>query len=67
MPEENVETVRRIYRTWDEDPAEVLEFLGAVDLDKYEPHVWSFREGKVIRFEWFNDRDEAMTAAGLRD
>ena len=38
----------------------------SVDLDKYEPHVWTFRDGKVVRFEWFNDRDEAERAAGLR-
>lgn len=37
----------------------------SVDLDKYEPHVWTLRDGKVVRFEWFNDRDEAERAAGL--
>jgi ketosteroid isomerase-like protein len=39
----------------------------SVDLDKYEPHVWTLRDGKVVRFEWFNDRDEAERAAGLAD
>jgi ketosteroid isomerase-like protein len=38
-----------------------------MDLEKYEPHVWTLRDGKVVRFEWFNDRDEAERAAGLRD
>jgi ketosteroid isomerase-like protein len=37
----------------------------SVDLDKYEPHVWTLRDGKVTRFQWFNDRDEALRAAGL--
>jgi ketosteroid isomerase-like protein len=37
----------------------------SVDLEKYEPHVWTLRDGKVVRFEWFNDRDEAERAAGL--
>jgi ketosteroid isomerase-like protein len=37
----------------------------SMDLEKYEPHVWTLRDGKVVRFEWFNDRDEAERAAGL--
>jgi ketosteroid isomerase-like protein len=37
----------------------------SVDLEKFEPHLWTFREGKVARFEWFNDREEALRAAGL--
>jgi ketosteroid isomerase-like protein len=37
----------------------------SMDLEKFEPHLWTFREGKVVRFEWFNDRDEALRAAGL--
>jgi ketosteroid isomerase-like protein len=37
----------------------------SVDLEKFEPHLWTFREGKVVRFEWFSDRGEALRAAGL--
>jgi uncharacterized protein len=37
----------------------------SVDLEKFEPHLWTLRDGKVIRFQWFNNRDEAMKAAGL--
>jgi ketosteroid isomerase-like protein len=37
----------------------------SVDLEKFEPHLWTFRDGKVIRFEWFSDRTEALRAAGL--
>jgi uncharacterized protein len=37
----------------------------SVDLEKFEPHIWTLREGKVIRFQWFNDRDEALEAAGI--
>jgi uncharacterized protein len=29
--------------------------------------VWSFRGGKVIRFENFRERSEALEAAGLRE
>ena len=28
--------------------------------------VWSFRGGKVIRFETFRDRPDALDAVGLR-
>jgi ketosteroid isomerase-like protein len=28
-------------------------------------YVWTFRKGKAIRFEWFNDPDEALRAAGV--
>jgi len=29
--------------------------------------VFTFRDGKVLRFEWFDERAEAFEAAGLRD
>jgi len=32
---------------------------------QYEQHLWSLCDGKVIRFEWFHDRAEALEAAGL--
>jgi ketosteroid isomerase-like protein len=30
-----------------------------------EQHVWTMREGKVVRFEWFHDETAARLAAGL--
>jgi ketosteroid isomerase-like protein len=27
-------------------------------------HVWTMRDRKVARFEWFNSREEALAAAG---
>jgi hypothetical protein len=27
--------------------------------------VWTVREGRAIRFRWFNDQTEALTAAGV--
>jgi uncharacterized protein len=39
----------------------------SVAVEKFEPHIWTLRDGKVIRFEWFNERDEALQAAGLAD
>jgi ketosteroid isomerase-like protein len=34
-----------------------------VELEKPEFHLWSFREGKIARLQWFNRRDEALAAA----
>jgi ketosteroid isomerase-like protein len=33
------------------------------------PHgqVWTFRDGRAVRMEWFNDRDRALEAAGLAE
>jgi ketosteroid isomerase-like protein len=39
----------------------------SVDLEKFEPHIWTLRDEKVIRFQWFNGRDEALEAAGLAE
>lgn len=39
----------------------------SIDLEKFEPHVWTLRDRKVIRFEWFNDREEAIRAVGLAE
>ena len=30
-------------------------------------HVWTIRDGKVVRFEWFNSATEALEAAGLSE
>ena len=30
-------------------------------------NVVTFRNGKVLRFEWFADRDQALEAAGLSE
>jgi ketosteroid isomerase-like protein len=36
-----------------------------VDVDARGPHLWSFRDGKVLGFALFQDLDEAREAAGL--
>jgi ketosteroid isomerase-like protein len=30
-------------------------------------YVWTVRDGKAIRFRWFNDPKEALEAAGLQE
>jgi ketosteroid isomerase-like protein len=30
-----------------------------------EQHLWTFRDGRILRFQWFHDAVEARRAAGL--
>ena len=75
------ENLNESFETWTHVPGEIVDAGdkilvittfrargrgSSVDLDKYEPHVWTLRDGKVVRFEWFNEREEAERAAGLR-
>lgn len=32
-----------------------------------EPHLWTLRKGKVVRFQWFHDGAEALDAVGMRE
>jgi ketosteroid isomerase-like protein len=32
-----------------------------------EVHTWTFRDGRIARFEWGRDREEALKAAGPRE
>jgi ketosteroid isomerase-like protein len=34
-------------------------------IDRRQGYIWTFRDGKAIRFEWFNTPDEALIAAGI--
>jgi ketosteroid isomerase-like protein len=35
------------------------------DVERRQGYVWTLRDGKAIRFQWFNDPDAALTAAGI--
>src|SRR3954454_1561425 len=35
------------------------------DVERRQGYVWTLREGKVVRFQWFNHPDDALTAAGI--
>jgi ketosteroid isomerase-like protein len=53
-----------------EDVVVLLTFVGKVrasGLERHQPqgHVWTVREGRAIRFRWFNDQTEALKAAGV--
>ena len=34
-------------------------------IDVEEQHLWTLRDGKILRIQWFHDVDEARRAAGL--
>jgi ketosteroid isomerase-like protein len=36
-----------------------------VDVEAHESALWTVREGKVVRYEWFHGPDDALEAAGL--
>jgi uncharacterized protein len=38
-----------------------------VEAEWRQGYVWTVREGKAVRFRWFNDPKEALRAVGLGD
>ena len=38
-----------------------------IELTQDEAHTWTFRKGKVTRFEWCRDLVSALEAVGLRE
>jgi ketosteroid isomerase-like protein len=36
-----------------------------IRFERRQAHLWTIRDGKAIRFCWFNDPAEALEAAGL--
>ena len=36
-----------------------------MEIDSPHGQIWTFRDGRVIRMQWFNTHDEALEAAGL--
>jgi ketosteroid isomerase-like protein len=38
-----------------------------VELTQDEAHTWTFRNGKVARYEWCRDLKSALEAVGLRE
>lgn len=35
-----------------------------VETEQRQGHLWTIREGKAVRFEWFNDPERALKAVG---
>ncbi len=38
-----------------------------IDIDWRHGYIWTIRNGKGVRFRWFNKPDEALEAAGLQE
>ena len=38
-----------------------------IDVGRRQGYLWTIRDGKAIRFQWFNDPAEALVAAGIED
>jgi hypothetical protein len=38
-----------------------------VKLDRQDAAVYTLREGKIARLDYYNNRDEALQAVGLRE
>jgi ketosteroid isomerase-like protein len=36
-----------------------------VDVEAHESALWTVRDGKVVRYEWFHGPNDALEAAGL--
>lgn len=70
--EESRHEIRRLYGAGDPvvvaDVAYIALFRGsAVELVQNEAHTWTFRDGKIVRFEWGRDLQAALDAAGLSE
>ncbi len=37
------------------------------DVERRQGYIWTIRDGKAVRFEWFTDPREALKAAGLSE
>ena len=38
-----------------------------VAVERGDAMLWTFRNGKLIRLDYFNDQDQALEAAGLQE
>jgi ketosteroid isomerase-like protein len=36
-----------------------------MEIDSPHGQIWTFRDGRVIRMQWFNTHDETLDAAGM--
>jgi ketosteroid isomerase-like protein len=37
-----------------------------VEVENRHRSVWTIRDGKAVRFQWFSEPSQALEAAGLR-
>jgi ketosteroid isomerase-like protein len=46
---------------------EARERTAGLEMNEQWVHLLTLRDGKMVRFQQFRDRDEALEAAGLRE
>jgi hypothetical protein len=63
MSQENVEIVRRAWEQWQRSD-ETLDSGEFVERDLF--HLWTFRDGMIVKWRVFETREQAFEAAGLR-
>jgi ketosteroid isomerase-like protein len=71
--------IREVYPDFTSTPEEFLDAgedvvvigvargtgASGVRVEWRQGYIWTVREGRVVRFQWFNDPAEALAAAGL--
>ena len=77
----NVENMRASFEWWRFEPDEFLEVGDAVavvgtfrargrdsslEIERRQSRLWTLRDGKVVRYQWFDGPSEALRAAGRR-
>jgi ketosteroid isomerase-like protein len=60
------------FRTVEDQVAVVLRYRArwrrsGIEVESRESALWTLREGKVARYAWFQEPDEALEAAGLSE
>ena len=61
-----------VFRAVDDQVAVVVRYRGrgrgsGVEVEGRESALWTVRDGKVVRYAWFHEQDEALEAAGLEE
>jgi ketosteroid isomerase-like protein len=77
-----VEKIFEGWETWDMEPEEFNEVGdqvavtvryrargrgSGVEVEGRESALWTLRKGKVVRYAWFHEPEDALEAAGLRE
>jgi ketosteroid isomerase-like protein len=70
--EESRHEVRQLYGVGDPVVVADVTYIAlsqgsAVELVQREAHTWTFRDGKIVRFEWGRDLQAALEAAGMSE
>jgi hypothetical protein len=66
MSREDVEGVRRRGKGWDALRANYREMIDAVEVVQEGGVIFTLRDSRIARIEFFLDRDEALGAPGCR-